>query len=101
MNRAAFQSPNEDRPAGTGAIAQVHDAPDEYSGHGPDGYEYQQTPTDESRQHLAQAWNTRDNLGLVVGATHPEALASLRTLAPALWFLANQNLENVFQRNVH
>ncbi len=37
---------------------------------------------------LAQAWNTRDNLGLVVGATHPEALASLRMLAPALWFLA-------------
>jgi uridine monophosphate synthetase len=37
---------------------------------------------------LAQAWNTRDNLGLVVGATHPEALASLRALVPDLWFLA-------------
>ncbi len=37
---------------------------------------------------LAQAWNTRDNLGLVVGATHPEALGRLRALVPELWFLA-------------
>ena len=28
------------------------------------------------------------NLGLVVGATHPEALARVRALAPDLWFLA-------------
>ena len=37
---------------------------------------------------LAQTWNTRGNLGLVVGATHPEALAATRTAAPDLWFLA-------------
>jgi uridine monophosphate synthetase len=37
---------------------------------------------------LAQAWNMRDNLGLVVGATHPEALGRLRALVPQLWFLA-------------
>jgi uridine monophosphate synthetase len=37
---------------------------------------------------LAQKWNTRDNLGLVVGATHPEALARVRKLVPALWILA-------------
>lgn len=37
---------------------------------------------------LAQAWNTNDNLGLVVGATHPAALAAVRRLAPELWILA-------------
>lgn len=37
---------------------------------------------------LAQAWNTRDNLGLVVGATHPDALRRVRALAPDLWILA-------------
>lgn len=36
---------------------------------------------------LAQTWNSRNNLGLVVGATHPEALARLRAAAPDLWFL--------------
>ncbi len=37
---------------------------------------------------LATAWNTLDNLGLVVGATDPEALASVRNVAPNLWILA-------------
>ncbi len=37
---------------------------------------------------LAVDWNTNDNLGLVVGATHPEALAAIRRLAPDLWILA-------------
>ncbi len=37
---------------------------------------------------LAQEWNTNDNLGLVIGATQPEALARVRTLAPDLWILA-------------
>ncbi len=37
---------------------------------------------------LAQQWNTRDNLGLVVGATQPESLARVRTAAPDLWLLA-------------
>ena len=37
---------------------------------------------------LASAWNTRGNLGLVVGATHPQALASVRQQAPELWILA-------------
>lgn len=37
---------------------------------------------------LAAEWNTRDNLGLVVGATHPKALASVRQAAPDLWILA-------------
>jgi uridine monophosphate synthetase len=36
----------------------------------------------------AQAWNTHDNLGLVVGATHSEALVRLRARVPDLWFLA-------------
>jgi uridine monophosphate synthetase len=37
---------------------------------------------------LARGWNTSDNLGLVVGATHPEALAAVRKVAPDLWILA-------------
>jgi uridine monophosphate synthetase len=37
---------------------------------------------------LAARWNTRGNLGLVVGATHPQALADVRRLAPDLWILA-------------
>ncbi len=37
---------------------------------------------------LAQQWNTRDNLGLVVGATQPQALMRVRSLAPEMWILA-------------
>ncbi|WP_062194790.1 orotidine-5'-phosphate decarboxylase [Anaerolinea thermolimosa] len=37
---------------------------------------------------LAQEWNERRNLGLVVGATHPEALSRVRALAPEMWILA-------------
>ncbi len=36
----------------------------------------------------AVAWNRRDNLGLVAGATDPEALALVREAAPSLWILA-------------
>jgi uridine monophosphate synthetase len=36
---------------------------------------------------LAQQWNTGDNIGLVVGATHPEALKRVRAAAPDLWIL--------------
>jgi uridine monophosphate synthetase len=35
----------------------------------------------------AQTWNVRGNVGLVVGATDPDALARVRALAPDLWFL--------------
>jgi uridine monophosphate synthetase len=44
-------------------------------------------PLYERVAQLAQTWNTKGNLGLVVGATQPEALARLRALAPNLWFL--------------
>ena len=37
---------------------------------------------------LARAWNENDNLGLVVGATHPDALRRVRQIAPELWILA-------------
>jgi uridine monophosphate synthetase len=37
---------------------------------------------------LARGWNVNDNVGLVVGATHPEALAAVRRVAPELWLLA-------------
>lgn len=33
------------------------------------------------------AWNGKRNIGLVVGATDPVALARVRTRAPDLWFL--------------
>jgi uridine monophosphate synthetase len=37
---------------------------------------------------LAQQWNTKNNIGLVVGATHIEAMKRVRAAAPDLWFLA-------------
>ena len=38
--------------------------------------------------HLAQQWNTKNNIGLVVGATHVDSLERVRAAAPDLWFLA-------------
>jgi len=37
---------------------------------------------------FSEKWNTNDNLGLVVGATHPEALKQVRSIAPNIWILA-------------
>ncbi len=37
---------------------------------------------------LAEQWNTRNNIGLVVGATQPAAMSHIRAAAPGLWFLA-------------
>jgi orotidine 5'-phosphate decarboxylase subfamily 2 len=37
--------------------------------------------------HLAQMWNTGNNIGLVVGATQPNALQKVRQAAPGLWML--------------
>ena len=37
---------------------------------------------------LAEEWNTADAIGLVVGATFPEALKRVRRIAPNLWILA-------------
>jgi len=36
---------------------------------------------------LAQSWNTKYNIGLVVGATHVDAMKRVRAAAPDLWFL--------------
>jgi uridine monophosphate synthetase len=36
---------------------------------------------------LARGWNTRGNVGLVVGATDPAAIGRVRSLAPDLWLL--------------
>ncbi|HSB00284.1 MAG TPA: orotidine-5'-phosphate decarboxylase [Anaerolineales bacterium] len=44
-------------------------------------------PLYEYVAYLAQSWNTRNNIGLVVGATYPETLARVRAAAPDLWFL--------------
>jgi len=38
--------------------------------------------------HLAQQWNERNNIGIVVGATHPQIMSNIRAAAPDLWFLA-------------
>jgi uridine monophosphate synthetase len=45
-------------------------------------------PLYEHVARLAQSWNAQNNIGLVVGATHPEAMAKVRAAAPDLWFLA-------------
>ncbi len=37
---------------------------------------------------LAESWNGRNNIGLVVGATYPEVMAGLRKIVPQMWFLA-------------
>jgi uridine monophosphate synthetase len=44
-------------------------------------------PLYEVVARLAREWNTGDNIGLVVGATQPEALVRVRAAAPDLWFL--------------
>jgi uridine monophosphate synthetase len=44
-------------------------------------------PLYEHVAYLAQQWNVGNNIGLVVGATQPEALARIRSAAPDLWFL--------------
>src|SRR5262245_4480092 len=36
----------------------------------------------------AQEWNTKNNVGIVVGATHVDATKRVRAVAPGLWFLA-------------
>lgn len=45
-------------------------------------------PLYEHVAKLAQQWNTKNNIGLVVGATHIEAIKRVRAAAPDLWFLA-------------
>jgi len=36
---------------------------------------------------LAQKWNENNNIGIVVGATHPQIMSNIRASAPDLWFL--------------
>jgi uridine monophosphate synthetase len=37
---------------------------------------------------LAQQWNEKNNIGIVVGATHPQVMEMIRAAAPDLWFLS-------------
>ena len=37
---------------------------------------------------LAQKWNENNNIGLVVGATHPQIMEMIRAAVPDLWFLS-------------
>lgn len=37
---------------------------------------------------LAQKWNEKNNIGIVVGATHPQIMSNIRTSVPDMWFLA-------------
>lgn len=60
-----------------------HDAPSPSTVPGPSSM-----PLYEHVARLAETWNTGNNIGLVVGATQPEALARVRAAAPGLWFLA-------------
>ena len=45
-------------------------------------------PLYEHVARLAGQWNTKNNIGLVVGATHPQIMSNIRAAAPDLWFLA-------------
>jgi len=45
-------------------------------------------PLYEHIARMANSWGTRDQVGLVIGATQPEALQSVRKISPDLWFLA-------------
>jgi uridine monophosphate synthetase len=37
---------------------------------------------------LAQQWNEKNNVGIVVGATHPQIMEMIRVAVPDLWFLS-------------
>lgn len=37
---------------------------------------------------LAQSWNEKNNIGLVVGATHTDAMKRIRAATPGLWLLS-------------
>jgi uridine monophosphate synthetase len=37
---------------------------------------------------LAQQWNAKNNVGIVVGATHPQIMSNIRAAVPDLWFLS-------------
>ncbi|MBL8092463.1 MAG: orotidine-5'-phosphate decarboxylase, partial [Anaerolineales bacterium] len=37
---------------------------------------------------LANSWNIKNNIGLVVGATHLDAMKKIREVVPNMWFLA-------------
>jgi len=37
---------------------------------------------------LAQGWNEKNNIGLVVGATHPQIMEMIRAAVPDMWFLS-------------
>lgn len=41
-------------------------------------------PLYEKVVRRAKTWNTKDNIGLVVGATHPRELRAIRSIAPAM-----------------
>ncbi|MEO8354906.1 MAG: orotidine-5'-phosphate decarboxylase [Chloroflexota bacterium] len=45
-------------------------------------------PLYEHVAKLAQTWNIKNNIGLVVGATHVGAMKRIRAAAPDMWFLA-------------
>ena len=45
-------------------------------------------PLYEHVARLAQSWNVKNNIGLVVGATHPQVMSEIRKATPNLWFLA-------------
>jgi uridine monophosphate synthetase len=48
----------------------------------------QTTPLYIHVARLAQKWNVKNNVGVVVGATHPQVMTDIRQAAPDLWFLA-------------
>jgi orotidine 5'-phosphate decarboxylase subfamily 2 len=53
----------------------------------PEGNAQPSIPLHVHIAHLAQKWNSANNVGLVVAATQLEALSRVRSEAPDLWFL--------------
>jgi len=38
--------------------------------------------------HIAREWNVNNNIGIVVGATHPQIMSNIRASVPDMWFLS-------------
>ncbi len=67
--------------------ADIQDLPVEIGSSGGGFRPRSSTPLYEHIARLAQTWNTGNDIGLVIGATQPNAIQRVRAIAPDLWFL--------------
>lgn len=80
-------NPGSDEFQGLGVLDTGGQDPAEFFAHFAADSSFTVTTLYERVAARAQAWNTRQNVGLVVGATFPAAFARVRAAAPDLWFL--------------